>query len=214
MPGTVSTFVRLQLAIVAGAIAVVALPASSFANSSQVPPGLSGANQYTETLPGPGGGEPTSKTGKTAAKPEETLGKEDAEKMEAEGPEGRAAAELAAQTAPESTAEAVPTPVAESSNESGHGDKTKKNKKQHGSKQKSGHNGKHDSGKKADAAATPQGPEQTDPDGSSGVEQVAASLTGSSDSGGMGPLLPILIGVAAISAVAYLARNRSLKSHE
>jgi hypothetical protein len=211
MPSTVSSFVKLQIAVLAAVVAAVASPASSLANPTHVPPGLSGANQYTETLPGPGGDEPTSSSGKAAGKPEETLGKADTERMEAQGPEGRAAAELAAQTAPEATAESAPSPTTEPSH---HSKRSKASKQKHGSKQKSGSKKKRTSHAKNNAAATSKSFEQAGPSGSSGVEQVAASLAGSSDSGGMGPLLPILIGLAAIFAIGYLIRNRSLRPHE
>jgi hypothetical protein len=70
-----------------------------------VPPGVSGANQYTETLPGAGGNEPTSNLhekgqGPSAKTPAQALGHKNAAQLEALGPEGRAAAQLAAAGTP------------------------------------------------------------------------------------------------------------------
>jgi hypothetical protein len=91
--------VRIRIAIVAlTALFVVALPVAGAAAESRVPPGVSGANQYSETLPGPGGNDRTG--GGSGKTPAQAVGKENAAKLEALGPEGRAAAELAAETAP------------------------------------------------------------------------------------------------------------------
>jgi hypothetical protein len=84
-------------------IAGLALPGAALA-AGTVPPGVSGAAQYTESLPGPGGEESTKSMveagqggdGQKAAEPARTLGTENAEKLEALGPEGKAAAGLAA----------------------------------------------------------------------------------------------------------------------
>lgn len=65
-----------------------------------VPPGVSGATQYTETLPGPGGEESTRQIGaekrEASASPEQKLGAQNAGRLEELGPEGKAAARLAA----------------------------------------------------------------------------------------------------------------------
>lgn len=63
-----------------------------------VPPGNSAVNQYTETYPTPEGGAPASDTGERS--PTQSLGARNARKLEGLGPEGQAAAELAAATAP------------------------------------------------------------------------------------------------------------------
>lgn len=60
---------------------------------------MSGANQYTETLPGAGGNEPTSGAGAHhggANENAKALGQANAERLESLGPEGEAAANLAA----------------------------------------------------------------------------------------------------------------------
>ncbi|HTR74985.1 MAG TPA: hypothetical protein VMH33_06960 [Solirubrobacterales bacterium] len=72
---------------------------SPAAAAKNVPPGVSGENQYTETLPGPGGNHPTGGGGSNGGSPAEVLGASNARKLEALGPEGQAAAQLAAETA-------------------------------------------------------------------------------------------------------------------
>lgn len=91
--------VRARIAIAAPAVLLVlALLPAGAAAGTRVPPGVSGANQYSETLPGPGGNDrPGGGSGQT---PAQAVGKENAAKLEALGPEGKAAAELAAETAP------------------------------------------------------------------------------------------------------------------
>lgn len=151
---------------------MLALPvANAAAAPGRVPPGNSGANQYTETLPGPGGNEPTSGIGDKAnggggRTPAKVLGHANAAQLEALGPEGRAAAQLAAESAPES---AIGQPRGTGSN-----------------------------------------PQASNPSGSSGVNQILGQLTGSSDSGGMGVLLPLLIAMTVVGAAAYaLGRRRT-----
>ena len=67
-----------------------------------VPPGVSAANQYTETLPGPGGDSPADErhSGKNGG----AFGRRDETRLEALGADGRAAARLAAETWPASVA--------------------------------------------------------------------------------------------------------------
>jgi hypothetical protein len=83
-----------------GALALT-LPAGAGATQARVPPGLSGANQYTESLPGGGGNETTGGVREAesrggAAAPAKVLGHRNAARLEALGPEGQAAARLAA----------------------------------------------------------------------------------------------------------------------
>lgn len=70
------------------------------AGARTVPPGVSGATQYTETLPGPAGEESTRAIGEEkrekGASAAEKLGKRNAGRLEELGPEGQAAANLAA----------------------------------------------------------------------------------------------------------------------
>jgi hypothetical protein len=91
----------IRLAILALAVLLVA--AASSAHAQRVPPGLSGANQYVETLPGVTGGEPIDRGrgGREGETPAEVLGHTNAGRLNRLGPAGRAAARLAAATAPE-----------------------------------------------------------------------------------------------------------------
>lgn len=153
-----------RLALPVALIGLLLPVASVTAAPHLVPPGVSGASQYTETLPGPGGNEPTSGAGghnpKSTAK---ALGKGDAQRLEALGPEGRAAAQLATQGASNDQSKA--------------------------SLQR---------GRAVDAAG----------DGANGAGQVLGNLTGTSDSGGMGALLPLLILAAAVAAIAFFVTRR------
>jgi hypothetical protein len=168
-----------QIKLIAASMLALALlwapNATMAATSKNVPPGVSGANQYTETLPGPGGNSPTRHLKSETHGPRSAarvLGGDNARKLKALGPEGRAAARLATETAPE-----------------GEGGHTKR--------------GKHDGG----GAPLPGKPGGS---GSSGVQQVLGQMTGTggSTSGGMGWLLPLLIGASVVVAVTYLFTRR------
>ena len=115
-----------------------------------------------------------------APTPANALGAGNARRLEAKGPEGREAASVAAETAP------VPAPS-------------------------------------ASVPASPPGQPQTAhptssrptsshseslPDGSSGLGRVVAEATGSSDSGDLGILLPLLILAAVLGSGAYFWRHR------
>jgi hypothetical protein len=166
-------------------VAILLATAGTAAAAQNVPPGVSGANQYTETLPGPGGnsaaggGTPTG-GGASAA---QTLGAKNARKLEALGPEGKAAAALATESSP-----AGPSP--------------KKKGHQGGTHAAQGTGGKEDPSAGQGTSAA---------NGSSGVQQVLGQITGTggSNSGGMSWLLPLLIGASVVVAAAYLfARHR------
>jgi hypothetical protein len=87
-----------------GAIAATLCPAAATAQRL-VPPGNSGVNQYTETFPTAGGDAVAGDGGKRS--PKKVLGANNARRLEEAGPEGRAAAALAAATAPASRAVAT-----------------------------------------------------------------------------------------------------------
>jgi hypothetical protein len=156
---------RLRLPIAAFlALVMLVLPVASVAAApGRVPPGNSAASQYHETLPGAGGNEQTRDIGGEGGRaPAKVLGHANAARLEALGPEGRAAAQFAAQSAPNNTAR-QPHGVGGASN----------------------------------------------PSGSSALSQVLGQLTGSSGSGGMGLLLPLLIAMTIVGAAAYaLGRRR------
>jgi hypothetical protein len=97
--------IKLTVATVAllFATAIAWAPASSIAATKVVPPGLSGANQYSETVPGAGGNNRAGEIENPGGKPpstEQALGTKNARALEDLGPEGRRAAELAARTTP------------------------------------------------------------------------------------------------------------------
>jgi hypothetical protein len=172
--------IRALLAMIA---VLLAAAAPSAAAQHTVPPGHSGASQYTETLPTAGGETPTSSVhsgtavggpsdsgggaggngsgGASEATPEITptqaLGSHNARRLEKLGPEGKAAAQLAASAG---------APAAHSAADRGGGD------------------------------------------GSSPVQQVVGELTGTSGSEGMGLLLPLLIAMTAVVAVAFIFTRR------
>jgi len=145
----------------------LALPAGSALAVAVVPPGNSAVNQYTETLSGPEGNVPSSEV-KQGAAPAKVLGRSNARRLEALGPEGQAAAQLAADTAPHRVGKP-------------------------GSKG----NASHGAGS------------QALPGGSSGLGEVLRQMTGTSGSGGMGTLLPLVIVLALVGSIGYaLGRRR------
>jgi hypothetical protein len=172
-------------------VAILLATAGATAAAQNVPPGVSGANQYTETLPGPGGnsaaGGGTSAGGGASAA--QTLGAKNARKLEALGPEGKAAAELATDS----------SPAGSSSKTTGH----KRGK--HSAPDSGGKAGQSDSSGSSNAQ------------GSSGIQQVLGQITGTggSNSGGMDWLLPLLIGASVVVAATYLfARHRPARTQD
>jgi hypothetical protein len=150
-----------------GLIAAVLLMLPAAGQAAPLPPENSAANQYTEALPGPGGDHPTRDIGSNKGPGNEagggkntadTLGQANATRLERLGPEGRAAAQLAAESPPSPT--------------------------------------------------TREPAEGGGPGGDSGLNQVLGQITGSSDSGGSGLLLPALIAAAAIAAAAFVVLRR------
>jgi hypothetical protein len=181
------------------ALALLALPAAA-SGESVVPPENSAATQYTEAIPTGGGQKDAGKAGHGEKRsPSTVLGSHKAHKLNAQGPQGRAAAEVAAATAPAPAPQSVataPAPAPEPQN----------------GEVKSGH-GKADSAGVPNARPTPHHassppPELTTPSGSSGVGEVLARATGSSSDGELGLLLPLLIVGTIVWAVFYLRRQR------
>jgi hypothetical protein len=183
-----------MIAVAATAAAGLALPGSALAEY-YVPPGNSAANQYTEALPG-AGGESAGKRGSTIHSPEESLGKRNAQRLEAQGPAGRAAAQVAAETAPPASLVAA---ARRTEGAGGNGDAGG------GSKQRGGGGTSNDGGGNAGSAADSGG----QPSGSSGLGEVLGQATGSSDSGNLGLWLPIVIVLTLAGSIAYRLRPRS-----
>jgi hypothetical protein len=160
-------------------------PASAATRS--VPPGVSGATQYTETLPGPGGEESTHQIGAEGRHPgasaKDKLGEQNAGRLEELGPEGKAAANLAA------------------AGVTGSGDGPSA--------------GRRGVGSGGEKGATDAGTGASEPSGSSPVGQLLGEVTGTSGSQGMGALLPLLIAAAALVAVGFLVgRRRTIRAHD
>lgn len=172
-----------------GLLAVLALAAvPSIAAAEVVPPGNSAATQYTEAYPTAGG---PAKTGSSKRRltPSQVLGARNAERLEARGPQGEAAAVLAAATAPPAAAGADTT-GAEANRDSAEGRRAAPPST--------------DGGKPTTASGS-DGAKAT---ASSGFEEVIAGATGTSSSGALSPLLLLLlVGVVAWSAL-YVLRRR------
>lgn len=87
---------RLGIGLVA-ALGLASFP-SAAATQPVIPPGNSAVNQYTEPFPTPGGSAVT--TEEEGRSPAQALGTRNARQLERLGSDGRAAAALAAATAP------------------------------------------------------------------------------------------------------------------
>jgi hypothetical protein len=178
----------LRIALSAALGAAVAFPAASLAEY-YVPPGNSAANQYTESLPGAGGDSGGKHKGVT---PASTLGAGNAKKLEKQGSAGKAAAEVAAQTAPPQLIAGGGTSGSGTTAPSGGG-----------SAGSGGGNGGSNGGGGDLGEAT----RVSQPQGSSGVGQVLGQATGASD-GNLGLWLPLAIVLTLIGSVAYWVRGR------
>ncbi len=188
--------------LAAAFLATLAFAAAAMAEET-IPPGNSAVNQYTESLPTPGGARDTENDGrKSRPSPHKALGSKNANKLESQGNDGRAAAEVAAATAPTpepADEEETAAPAASGGNGGGN------NSNDNGPKPSDrGGNG----ADKANAGnAKLAKVEVEEPSGSSGLGEVVGEATGDS-SGAMGWLLPLLIIAIAIWAVAYAMRQR------
>lgn len=197
---------KLLLRSPLAALLVVLVAAAPAAAEPVIPPENSAANQYTESFP-TGGGDRNAYAEGDEISPGKVLGKRNAEKLDEKGPEGRAVAELAAETAP------VPVPEpSESEDSSDDGD---------GQAAGGGNGGGNGNGGGAQPA-NPTTPDTENPptlesttvlaadtsvEGDSGLGQVLGQAFGTS-SGGMGLLLPFLLIGIAIWAFAFASRNR------
>jgi len=181
-----------KVAVLGALLAGLFLPGTALAEY-YVPPGNSAANQYTESLPG-AGGESAGKRGDTIRSPEQSLGKRNAQRLEAQGPAGRAAAQLAAETAPP---QSLVRAAATAGNSNGNGGDSR----QQASGKPSQGNG---AGSTSPAVAS-----TGQPSGSSGLGEVLSQATGSSDDGNLGLWLPIVILATVAGSIAYCLRPRS-----
>ncbi len=92
----------IRIATMLGAAALL-LGAAAEAQAQQVPPGLSGAEQYVETSPTVTGGKPTDSGGGGGRSPAAAIGRANAERLDRMGADGQAAARLAAEGAPKAS---------------------------------------------------------------------------------------------------------------
>jgi hypothetical protein len=197
---------KTGLSLLLTAIALFAIPASAHAEYL-IPPGNSAATQYTEAVPTAGGPKATdpSRHGKGQS-PSKVLGDQNAKKLNQQGPEGRAAAEVAAETAPGAVAPAGDGSTPQASGHSGSQPQANGGNSSGGNGQTGGAPSGNGSGRPAATTATLAS--QQIPDGSSGLGEVLGQATGSSDSGQLGLLLPLIVLAAIAWSVAYVLRRR------
>lgn len=168
-----------------------------------VPEGNSAVTQYTEGFP-TAGGEKKTEGNKQPVTTRQAIGAGNAKKLEKHGPDGAAAAELAAETAP---------PQATSpSSDAGSGEQADRPQgKNHakGGKPDNDPPAKRDSdtGETENTSSTAPVSGGDGPEGSSGLGEVLGAATGSS-SGSLGLLLPLVIVAALAWGTAFLWRHR------
>lgn len=164
-----------------------------------VPPGNSAVNQYTETFPTSRGNQGLHK-GRQGAKrtPKEVLGTRNERRLGKHGSDGRAVAELTAETAPTTPGATAGTAVKQApSTGPGAQRKTDSGGRQPLSRDNSPQSGVN-SPTQSNADST---------DGSSGLGEVVGEATGTSSSGELGLLLPLLILATAAWALLYGLRH-------
>ncbi len=188
--------------------AFLALPATALAGQYYVPNNNSAVNQYSESIPTAGGDQSNGRGTPTTQKHDsnQALGAENAEKLESTGAEGKAAAELATETAPEPVTEAAPQTGASSG-----GAKPKK-------QAASGNGQAQHEASSGEATAPPKQQPSTNANdstlvltggnGASATGEVASKTFGLSSPGSFGWLLPLAIVAAAAWAGFYLGRRR------
>lgn len=197
---------RLSIAIATMALLVAAPASAQETEGELVPPGNSAVNQYTEAVP-TGGGEKDlegSSNGR-APSPQRVLGAGNAKKLERHGPAGKAAAAVAAETAP------TPGPAPERAppspdNDGGGGGSSAGGSVDDRDDSSSGA----PSGEKRPPSGGAPAPEPVgapDVSGGSGFGEVLAQATGSASSGEMGLWLPLLILATLVWAAVYGTRR-------
>lgn len=178
------------------AIAMLALPANAAAESV-VPPENSAATQYTEAIPTGGGQKDAGNSGNGKKRsPSSVLGSKKAKKLEAQGAQGHAAAQIAAETAPSTvgaTSEVAPEPAPAPSEPA----PAPHHKAPHSEvKPKNGatsQKGKAPNVQTTQLQPVAQPPQLDTSGGSSGLGEVLGQATGTSSSGELGLLLPLLV---------------------
>jgi hypothetical protein len=184
--------------LVLAAMALV-VPVSALAEGI-VPPGNSAASQYTEAFPTAVGEKDSEGKKKPDRSPSKVLGPRKARELEEQGSAGEAVADFAAETSPDPVA-----PSAEQKSGSPDG-----KKKAAGKSGESEGNGGEQSGVTAGngSGSGPGGGTLVSDSGSSGFGEVVGQATGTTDSGKLGLLLPLILAGAAIWAFAFYWRSR------
>jgi hypothetical protein len=213
----------LKTAILAAALVVLfALP--SVASAGQVvPPGNSAATQYTQVFPTSGGnvsvGASIGEASGEEKPPSKVIGKQTTRELESKGSEGKAVAQLAAESAPETPSEPEASETGESASggagQASGGDTAgaKAGGQPSGASQGGqGPGGAPNGGGAAAndqaggaAAGVPSGSTaaaEAAGSGSSGFSEVLGQATGAS-SGQMGAFLPLVLLAALLLALAY-----------
>lgn len=198
---------RTLPAVLAATAALCALPGTAAA-AALVPPGNSAANQYTETFPTAGGNAEAKGKDKGKATPGDVLGAGNTEKLDSKGKQGRETAAVVAATAPPTATGSTAT--ADSGGGSSEGGESAAGP---GGKDSGGGTGDDQAGAGGSAsggasAQTSEGTTAADADGSSGFGEVLGQATGSSSSGGIGLLLPLIVLGSVVWAVAFFLRRR------
>lgn len=178
---------RTASVLLAAALVGVALPASASAQYV-VPPDNSAVNQYTETVPTAGGGR---EPGEGDRSPSKALGPRNASRLNAQGPDGRAAAQLAATTSAPSASTPAPSEPGDGASASGEGGRAATNP-----------------GRASPPASGANPSPANAEDGSSGFGEVVSQATGASSSGETGVVLPIVILAALAWSLGYFWRQR------
>lgn len=199
------TMRRLTIAL----LLVLAFPAAATAKGhrqSVAPPGISGVQQYVETVPTAHGGQPTSSVHGSSGGPgggggissggggsgsfgsgSGSISPSTQRALASQGAAGRAAAALAAATGPAAAHHRVGT--------SGRGG--------HGSAGGNGGGGSNGGGDLSSSASSVSHATSTSP-----VSAVFKALTGSSSDGGMGVLLPIILIVCLLVFSTFAIKRR------
>jgi hypothetical protein len=180
---------KLKHCLALTAVPVVVFAPSYAMGASIVPPGNSAVNQYTQTIPTPGGDVEVH--GKQSRSPAKELGPKATQKLDQRGPDGKATAKLAASSSPPGPSDGG------ISGRSGGGN----------GQAGSGSTQAKLPGSAPGTHATPGGDDSAG-DGSSGFGQVLGQATGASSSGELGLLLPLVIFAGLLWCAAYFWRQR------
>lgn len=146
-----------------------------------VPPENSAATQYTEAFPTGGGNQDAEKSGAGHRSPAEALGASNAHRLQNQGRDGQATAELASATAPSQSTRMTLSEALNPHSQGRHG---------------------------RDGSTPSQSADSEEPNVNSGPGEVVGQATGASSSSDIGWLLPLVIGAATAWSLAFFWRRR------